>query len=64
MEQETEDHRQPLSLCKYLPLYPVTMMSTVEYLWAQKDDKEDRLSQAEIVIDNLNKEILELGVSL
>jgi hypothetical protein len=39
-------------------------MSTVEFLWAQKDDKEERLSQAEIVIDNLNKEILELGVSL
>ena len=40
------------------------MMSTVEYLWNQKATHEDKLSNAEVVIDNLNRHIEELGVRM
>jgi hypothetical protein len=38
------------------------MMATVHLLWDQKYDQEEKLSTAEVVIDNLQKHVDELGV--
>lgn len=51
-----------MPLRKYFHCNPGTMMSTVQFLWVQKGENDERLSQAEMVIDSLNKEIEYLGV--
>ena len=33
------------------------MTSTVEYLWSQKSDHEEKIGNAEVVIENLNQHI-------
>ena len=43
-------------------LYLATMMSTVEYLWNQKSSHEEKISNAEFAIDDLNNHVQELGV--
>ena len=40
------------------------MTSTVEYLWSQKSDNEEKIGSAEVVISNLHQHIQELGVNL
>jgi hypothetical protein len=39
------------------------MMATVQLLWDQKEDHEERLATADAVIDNLQRHIDELGVA-
>lgn len=46
-----------MPLLMYFVLYEVTMMSTVEFLWGQKNDHEEKLSNAEVFIGSLNKHI-------
>jgi hypothetical protein len=51
-----------LSLFLYAVPYSVTMMSTVEYLWSQKSNTDQKIGTAEEVIETLNRHIQELGV--
>ena len=40
------------------------MMNTVQYLWEKKYEQEDKISSAEIVIGNLERNLGELNVPL